>query len=1334
KVTANGRDWLYNYVGTDERTLISVTRPDLRQWQFSLGNIGYKKPLSKDCSFAGADPTTYTGSITHPHGAVGTFSVKETLHGISNVDNIMAYDGPNGRDIRNQLIPTCVGHMSLQNKTLTGPGLPTMNWTYSYSRNVGSFDTDSNTDDIKTTFVTAPDGSKTRHYYNRDWSSPAQGMQIKTEQYDTNGTTKLSTSQTTFAQAQMVGLSQMNKTNLSPMDYRINTKQVLTTLHHTDGDTSYTTDYQVHNSLGVATKVYRHNSATGHEKYVRTSNIDHVSGDYYVLQLPVTTEQSTDDSTYTQTSYSTYWDWNHSAHSNLREAQRFGQWQSQHEYRSDGTTSKQTTNALTDQGTNRTLEIGEPKRGKPKSYATPISRGAGTQTVSSVIDDNGWVTHTKDFNYNDSTPTGSSIEYGYDNMGRLTSINPADSTWADTSIGYTDTTTGEETHIVKGMFKKTSTKGGFTQTTFFDALLRPVLTKTQGSGTTVYQNTQFNAYNNVIFKGYPLSTAGNTTKGAFITFDGMQRENVVSQYGATGNTVFTYLKGNKRQVVDNLYNKTITTYLAYGAPSYSTATFIDAPEGVDTAMQFNQFGNITKITQGGFAEHSYFDAYQRLCQSYRADTGKTVYDYNAIGELQWYAEGASGATNSCSKTDVLASEKVHLTYDNLGRVKHKNFSNSATADVDYYYDPNGNVTNVNSGPTQWSYNYNTHGQTTDETLKLDSQTFELKYGYDSLGNQSILTYPSGRQISYAPNALGQPTKAGEFAAGASYHANGTLTDFTYGNGLKYNLTLDNRQLPQHLKTLKGSTSLTHLQYSYDGNGNTSSSITDHKDASYNIAMGYDGLDRLTAANGKWGAANFTYDTMGNIKSKSKSKSMGSMAVSYVYDPTTKRLNSASVTGSKSENYSFTYDKKGTVTNTGNVLLPRNQAGQVIGTDGHSYVYDGSGKRVKDTKNGKHRYSIYDLSGRMIYQWDQQTETITDYIFLGKERVTEAQVSLGDGSQSMDNTNVGYTGHQWDDDSGLNYMQARYYDPLLGRFLSNDPVGFSNIHNFNRYTYANNSPYRYVDLDGRVTTDAQQLRNNGVDRHGITVYREAQSATLVRAIEYADTASDYINPIKGGIKRLIKRGLKGGCSFTAETLILTQDGYKNIVEVKIGDSVLAKSDETGVVAWRKVTDTFKEWHQETITTTAEHPFFIENQGWLAAGQLVPGTVVSGPEANDHIRIIGLGINQKPQYAYNFTVDIDHTYFVGKTNMWVHNSCNVWQASRINAIKTEHIFSKKHINNGIMELGSSQQDILRRASDTLGKLSNSGALKDGSNMINTTMNGVAATVRATFKDGI
>jgi hypothetical protein len=43
--------------------------------------------------------------------------------------------------------------------------------------------------------------------------------------------------------------------------------------------------------------------------------------------------------------------------------------------------------------------------------------------------------------------------------------------------------------------------------------------------------------------------------------------------------------------------------------------------------------------------------------------------------------------------------------------------------------------------------------------------------------------------------------------------------------------------------------------------------------------------------------------------------------------------------------------------------------------------------------------------------------------------------------------------------------------VIGRFYSNDPVGFSNIHNFNRFAYANNNPFKYVDPDGRSALDA-----------------------------------------------------------------------------------------------------------------------------------------------------------------------------------------------------------------------------------------------------------------------
>lgn len=62
----------------------------------------------------------------------------------------------------------------------------------------------------------------------------------------------------------------------------------------------------------------------------------------------------------------------------------------------------------------------------------------------------------------------------------------------------------------------------------------------------------------------------------------------------------------------------------------------------------------------------------------------------------------------------------------------------------------------------------------------------------------------------------------------------------------------------------------------------------------------------------------------------------------------------------------------------------------------------------------------------------------------------------------------FTGKAYDPDTQLSYMGARYYMPLLGRFTGIDPVEIvpEQPQSLNRYAYANNNPYKYVDPDGR----------------------------------------------------------------------------------------------------------------------------------------------------------------------------------------------------------------------------------------------------------------------------
>lgn len=93
--------------------------------------------------------------------------------------------------------------------------------------------------------------------------------------------------------------------------------------------------------------------------------------------------------------------------------------------------------------------------------------------------------------------------------------------------------------------------------------------------------------------------------------------------------------------------------------------------------------------------------------------------------------------------------------------------------------------------------------------------------------------------------------------------------------------------------------------------------------------------------------------------------------------------------------------------------------------------------------------------------------------------------------------VGYTGHVSDAASGLVYMQQRYYDPQIGRFLSVDPLTAysSPVGAFNRYRYADNSPYNFTDPDGRQSRD----HYNVIDEKILTgIYVKETPVTMSRS--------------------------------------------------------------------------------------------------------------------------------------------------------------------------------------------------------------------------------------------
>jgi RHS repeat-associated protein len=165
--------------------------------------------------------------------------------------------------------------------------------------------------------------------------------------------------------------------------------------------------------------------------------------------------------------------------------------------------------------------------------------------------------------------------------------------------------------------------------------------------------------------------------------------------------------------------------------------------------------------------------------------------------------------------------------------------------------------------------------------------------------------------------------------------------------------------------------------------------------------------------------------------------------------------------------------------------------------------------------------------------------------------------------------IGFTGHVNDANTGLVYMQQRYYDPIAGRFLSTDPVltDANTGASFNRYVYANNSPYKYIDPDGRQQTLAFCLGGPagcavGVVLTGVTVYYAGKAITGTAA---AVANSNSSNGSNSGNNSNSSKSTKGSSTSGAAP---PPGDNNNDDKDKSGDKELSKQDKKSIRSLEK----------------------------------------------------------------------------------------------------------------------------------------------------------------------
>jgi RHS repeat-associated protein len=1080
-VVANGRTWTYSYkpsTAVRPQVLQQVTLPDNREWEFNLDFLYFQADTGKACNIS-----DFNVSLTHPNGASATFELSETQRPAPT-----RVEGK--RNGRCRYDPTTAGWaytsgwdriyetISVTEKEITGASIPTSLWRYSYS---GANVTVTHPLDKKVDFEFYTSGAgEGKAKYKRTYA----GSTLKQTEYSR------------YIETQPLGQTFRNA--IQTMHYKGDSKiSLLAESRLTRESTTYYTINTYNTNLnsstysyGKPTKIEQYSDLQGHGIKRTTETTYSNNKTKWILGLPSIVKR------------------------NNKEFERYGYdplgrnvWLK----RFGVPTITRTFDTV---GNITSVKDAEENKTKYSSYragkAEHIIR-ADDEVVRRNYNYHGWLK-------SQTAPNNITTKYDYDGMGRLTLIDRPDN-WTDTSVKFPGL-------IQEVIFGKTTTE------TTYDELLRPLLRKTyptSGGGKTTYVKSSYDALGRASFTSLP-TTSSNPTAGKNTTYDVLGRvtktKDTIHPYAETRTT---YTTNNTRYVYDEKNYATKMVSSGYGSPEDGNPTLIDSPYDINTAMTYDIWGNVKTVRQYGthngfnvnFTQSYFYDNNLRLCRLRTPETGDTAYNYYKTGHLKQTAAGLSSSNNCAAPS---GSTLKTLNYTSLNQLETETYASSATPNTYYTFNELGNLLTLNRGNANWSYVYDSFQNLTSETLKLDGYTWATSYGYSNEKYLTSITLPSGRNVSYSFNGLGQTLSAyssGQaVATNFEYHANGNWYRIKYANGHNNYQTLTSRQLPLRVWTSHSSKpKVIDYNHLYDKSRNITT-IVDSVDNSNNRTFSYDALHRLTAASGAFGNSSFVYDAVGNIRKKT----IGTRVVNILYDGQKNRVSSANSNGggiptatSSTFNHGYYYDSRGNTTNSGKVSFQYDLENQPIsmnhGSGSSSFKYDGHKRRVKQivsTNSGiKATYSVYSIGGVLLHRHNVTDNVKTDYLPIGGSNTASVRIknnslffqhldhlgspvaetnSSGDirwrerytpFGEKLDNpdenkNNQGYSGHITDDATGLVYMQARYYDPVIGRFYSNDPVdvlghiGHGNlVHGFNRYTYANNNPYKYVDPDGEL---------------------------------------------------------------------------------------------------------------------------------------------------------------------------------------------------------------------------------------------------------------------------
>lgn len=659
-------------------------------------------------------------------------------------------------------------------------------------------------------------------------------------------------------------------------------------------------------------------------------------------------------------------------------------------------------------GNGNIISLSSWKRGVPQS----INFADGT-TQSATVNESGWIVQVVD-------QAGFGTNYSYDTMGRLSSTTyPANDSvaWNVEQRSFTRSAVPEY-GLAPGFWRQVITSGNLKKIVYYDALWRPVITQEEdisnSSGTRRQSRVNYDLRGRKEYESYPINPFLSGEQdfnaplpGVWTDYDPLGRVTAVAQDSEQGLliTTTTYLSdalGAYTLLTNPRGGQTRTWYQMFGVPSYETPTKVMQAEGVQTTISRDVFGKPTSIVRGNSdwstqATRVYrYNNHQELCASVEPETGATLMGYDAAGNLTWSAAGLP-ATTVCENngsSGVVAARRVTRTYNNRNRLTALTFPDG-NGNQTWTYTPDGKPNQIITADLASStqaintYTYNKRRLLTAETAgQAGGYNWLLGYGYDANGVIAGVQYPSGMYVNYAPNALGQPTQAGNYAVGVAYYPNGAMSQFVYGNGITHTLQQNGRQLPMRVKDGV----VLDTTYSYDANGNVAQ-IADALDSNRTRAMAYDGLDRLVQATspsfGGGGQVNYSYNALDNLLT---TKLAGVKQYNYWYD-TANRLSNIMNDGGATI-IGFAYDVQGNLANKNGQIFQFDYGNRLRNAVGkETYRYDGHGRRVVSWSASQGNIiSMYGQDGVLRRQDNDRKGEVSEYVHLNGSLLAKVTTS------------------------------------------------------------------------------------------------------------------------------------------------------------------------------------------------------------------------------------------------------------------------------------------------------------------------------------------------------